>query len=278
MTAITGGGGLTQQLYGKLFERLNTDGDDALSRAEVGAAGGVSAKDAEAAFKALDADGDGRVVRAEMAPSDRFAVDTINTMLVAQEAVTPENDRKIVAHLFARADLDGDGALSAEEMDAERAVRRSASVDAGYSPNQLFLARDLDGDGLLRPDEVLVGHRVKLKLGGDPIRVDPAQAAIRPVSIHGDAGQIAPGEPDPFERRQKLLDRFESKTPPPDAPSADATPAGGFRHSTRERDEMKEGAAAEKTAEPISDALVARLMRNILQSWNAAPTSVDTSA
>jgi hypothetical protein len=41
---------------------------------------------------------------------------------------------------------------------------------------------------------------------------------------------------------------------------------------------MKERAAAEMTAGPISDVLVARLMRNILQGWNAAPTSVDTSA
>lgn len=116
---------MTQQLYGGLFERLNTDAEDAVSFAELGAVGGISARDAEAAFKALDADGDGRVVRSEMAPADRFAPDTINSMLIAQADATPENDRKIVADLFARADLD---ALSANEMDAERALRRAASL------------------------------------------------------------------------------------------------------------------------------------------------------
>jgi Ca2+-binding EF-hand superfamily protein len=82
MSAITGGGTLTQQLYQRLFDRLNTNADDALSFDEMNGAG-ASNKAAEA-FKALDSNSDGKVVRAEMTPSSAFSADTLNAMLLAQ--------------------------------------------------------------------------------------------------------------------------------------------------------------------------------------------------
>jgi len=272
MTTIAGGASLTQQLYGGLFERLNTDADDAVSFAELGAVGGISARDAEAAFKALDADGDGRVVRSEMAPADRFALDTINAMLIAQAGATSENDRKVVADLFARADLDGDGALSADEMDAERALRRAASLDAGYNPDHIFLAKDADGDGLLRSDEVEVGRLARLQPGAAQFSEDMITPATwRPLRT-GEGGQMAPIAPRSPEDRQKLLDQLAA-----DQVERASGPAGTYRYLTRELGEMRAAAGADFAAAPMTDALAARLMQQVLQGWGESPAT-DISA
>jgi len=66
MTTISGGA-LTQQLYGKLFDRLDVDASLGLTQDELKAAASSRSDEAfTAAFEKLDADKDGKISRAEI--------------------------------------------------------------------------------------------------------------------------------------------------------------------------------------------------------------------
>jgi len=162
MTSINATGTLNQQLYTRLFDRLNTNGDDALSLDEIGADNAGSVEDSDKIFKALDADSDGRVIRSEMTPSSSFGAETLASLITAQSDTDPaESDTAALTALFARADLDGDGALSEDEMNAEGALRRAAAVDAGYMAGPIFVPNDKNRDGLLTQDEIGVAQQIK---------------------------------------------------------------------------------------------------------------------
>jgi Ca2+-binding EF-hand superfamily protein len=106
------------------FDKLDGDGDGAVSRAEAELAG-------ENIFVALDTDGDGVVSEQEfMTP--RHAVDS--------GAARPERWREHRARRFAAMDRDGDGAVTPEEQ-ADFGDRRFALADA-------------DGDGLVTRAEL----------------------------------------------------------------------------------------------------------------------------
>ncbi len=273
MTAITSGGTLTQQLYQQLFDRLNTNADDALSFDEMSAAGTGSSK-AEAAFKALDTNGDGRVVRAEMTPSSTFGADTLNAMLSAQTDQAPQTQEEIIKALFARADADGDGALSADEMKAEAAIKQAAALDAGYSPDVTYLKVAGDSDGLLQRDEIMVARRLHIPASAiksiDELPVGIAERLQDATRAYGaepaGGGQVSPPQPLPPEERQARLDQLRA-----DLAERDSGPAGTTRYLSRELGGLRDQARADLDQTPMTDSLVSRLMQQIAAGWSAAP-------
>jgi Ca2+-binding EF-hand superfamily protein len=280
MTAITGGGTLTQQLYQRLFDRLNTNSDDALSFDEMSGAG-ASSKSAEA-FKTLDANDDGKVVRAEMTPSSTFSADTLNAMLLAQTDQPPQTNEEIVSDLFTRADADGDGALSADERSAEAAIRRASSLDAGYAPDHAYMMSDRDGDGLIRQNEVLVARRVHIPASAitfsDEVPADLVRRmeAVRLASADpaSSGGQVSPPvEPLTAEEKQKVRDQFTA-----DWAERDSGPAGTTRYLGREIDGLRDKAEADFAKAPVTDSLTARLMQRILAGWSAEPAGAPSSS
>jgi len=98
----------------QMFERLDADGDGAISRAEIDAA-------PAARFAEADANGDGKVT-----------VDEIAAMMRAQADAR-------AARMLSLRDADGDGALSADEMGPRRADRA----------DRMFSRLDADGDGAI---------------------------------------------------------------------------------------------------------------------------------
>jgi Ca2+-binding EF-hand superfamily protein len=274
MTTITGASpSLTQHLYQRLFDRLNTDGDDALSIAEVGVAEAGNVDSAKV-FNALDADGDGRVMRAEMIPSDAFAAETLNALIGTQtETSEPATNEEILADLFARADLDGDGALSAEEMKAEGDLRRAANLDAGYAAGPVFMARDADGDGLLRADEIGVTRLAAISsLPLDSIRFHdemPEDIQRRIAEIRELIG-LPPSPVLTAEEKQQQRDQWAA-----DRAERASGPEGTMRFLARDVDGLREKALADLDAADMSQALTARLLQRITDGWTG---SADVSA
>lgn len=100
---------------GRLLERLDRDGDGAISRAEARSLG-------ETRFKRWDRDGDGAVSEAEMIEA-------------AQERVA-----RRVGKMFARMDRNGDGRIERAEL--------AAVADARFE------RMDADGDGRVSAEEI----------------------------------------------------------------------------------------------------------------------------
>lgn len=243
-TVSATGSTLIQQLYEKLFQRLNTDGDEALTIEEMAGAGPDAAL-VSRAFKGLDADGDGRVTRPEMTPGDAFGHEVLAAMIQAQEGSEETADTDFLSALFARADLDGDGKLSEAERKAEADLRRAAVLDTGEFPKQVMIGIDADGDGLIAPEEA--GVATLRRLEG---RLLPMSPEDLPPSL---AEQI------------KAL-RGDAETPP--APPADAPLADPAESLAR----LRTLEAARLAEAPLSDALAARLFDMMTRAWAADPT------
>ena len=276
MTAITASSALTQQLYMRLFDRLNTDGDDALSVSELGA-GTSSQSKSEKIFKTLDTDGDGHVIRAEMTPSESFSAKTLGSLIAAQ-STPPENDpanpgTAAVADLFARADLDGDGALSAEEMKAEQDLRRAASLDARYAAGPIFVTNDKNDDGLLTQDEVIGSGRAlrSLNLPESAIRFRDERPeeqqkqfqAVREMQGLPSLPKLTADEKAAL-RAQWAADRAER----------DSGPEGTMTFLSREIDGLRAKASAAYAEQDLSDSLSHRLLQQVLsEAWKTEATA-----
>ncbi len=114
----------------RLFDRLDADGNGGVTRAELETA-------AAARFDALDADRDGRVSRAEM-----------STALETRDDRREARAEKRAGKILARADANGDGALSAAEFDAATERMRRFRKGPG------FAALDADSNGRLTEREL----------------------------------------------------------------------------------------------------------------------------
>lgn len=269
MTSIGASGTLTQQLYTRLFDRLNTDGDDALTVGEFDAAN----RDSANVFKRLDVDGDGRVLRAEMTPSGSFGPDALASLINLQatdgEAKT---DEEILADLFARADLDGDGALSASEMRAEGDLRRAANLDAGRIAGPIFVAMDRNRDGLMTQDEIGVGRQV-----GAPL------IPLTEVRFHDELPEAERARMEQFRERMGLppaeVLTDEQKAARREQWAADRAerasgPDGSWSFLNREIEGLRTQAAEAFDKAGLSDILSARLLQQILSdAWATRETA-----
>lgn len=246
MTTI-GGGALTQQLYQKLFDRLDTDTDQALSLDELKAGDSTRSSGAFATMmKGLDADQDGKISRAEMAAAPSMGGNPPSGS--ASEAV---------ASLFARADIDGDGKLSDDEMEAEKALRRADTLDNGFLSGPVFLRRDADGDGLRSQDEMAAAMPLRLSASALRVDVEPAQWSQIRSGPDGETVASPPVRTD--EDRQRLREQFAA-----DQAERESGPAGTIKYLTREVGGLRDKAAADFAASPMTQTLSSRLLAQIL--------------
>ena len=169
----------------KLFNKADANGDKAISFDEFEAAGkklpvGRSG-DAKTVFKQIDADGDGSLNKGELdAFGEKVSSQFRGALLQLQSTLGgagfgggqgPDIDA-----LFARADDDGDGAVSRAEFGKGAKDSPIAKLLAGDS-DKLFDAIDGDGDGSLSKQELTsFGDSLKDRLSGGASRSDALQA------------------------------------------------------------------------------------------------------
>lgn len=263
MTTI-GGGALTQQLYQKLFDRLDVDSSQGLSLDELKAADPTQSDDAFGKiFGGLDADQDGKIGRAEIAAA---ALAFRNGPLLAPS--TPADAasaaaRSAVGDLFKRADTDGDGKLSADEMEAEKALRRAANLDAGYISGPIFATRDADGDGAFDPSEVTGGSPILCKVNLVFHDEMPPEAQAQWRNEFGRAPDIY--SPEEKQRRRDELAAQQAEHM--------SGPAGTFKFSSGEIDGLRGDASAQFSTLAMTKTLSSRLLAQILGGLDVAGTA-----
>ncbi|NBB63292.1 hypothetical protein GVN18_28905 [Pseudomonas sp. ODNR1LW] len=262
MTTISAAGStLTQQLYQKLFDRLNTDGDDALRLNEISGLDAGNGKVSKA-FEAMDADADGRVTRAEMTPAESFGADTLNALIQAQSGPESLSDQEYLADWFAKTDTDGDGLVSNSERQASADLRRAAAYDAGYTDNRVLLARfGTDAEQALSIDDFSVGRALTLKAS----QISDAPPAELALARDETAPDVAA---EPLSRDQIIADLAER----------DSGPEGSIRFLSRQIDGLRAAESARIAADPVSDALAVRLFQQALSNWGPAEASRETVA
>ena len=261
----------TQQLYQRLFDRLDTDKSQGLSIAELQAAGGEK-QDYASAFKALDADTDGKISRAEMTGSSiALSNDTLSALIETQATTTPrtalsankgtlglldgvrsEQETQDINTLFARADVDGDGKLSDTEWDAEKALRRSSTLDSKTISGPIFVAVDADGDGLTSTDEVRAGRASPLPLLASTSAELPAPIDIAP-SPDGEATTTSGGA------RQQTQEQAQA-----DWAERTSGGEGTYKILDRELATYRSAAQIDFSGMTMSSALSIRLINQIL--------------
>ena len=260
MTTISAAGStLTQQLYQKLFDRLNTDGDDALTLDEISAVDAGSAK-VSRAFETFDADADGRVTRAEMTPAAAFGADTLNALIQAQAGSESISDTEYLADWFAKTDTDSDGLVSKSEREAAGDLRRAAVYDAGHMGDRVVMARfGSDREQPLSIDDFAVGRMLTLQPTQVSSLSPERQAEIRQLleSVGSDPAQTTP-ESEPLASAEQIAADLAERA---------SGPAGTLRFLSREIEGLRTAEAARIAAAPMSDALVARLFQQALNSW-----------
>lgn len=242
MTTI--GGALTQQLRQKLFDRLDADSSQGLGLDELKAADPAQSADTFAKiFATLDADQDGKIGRAEIASAP--ALSGAGAPLAGDA----------VSALFQRADVDGDGKLSNEEMETEKALRRAANLDAGYLSGPMFTSRDANGDGALDPSEVTALGDLNV------VALKPAFFDEMPAEAQARWPKALGREPDIHtpEEKQKIRDQLAA-----DQTERASGPAGTVKFLERELDGLRDDAAAQFSALPMTQSLSSRLLAQIL--------------
>lgn len=177
MTSIDTSALSAQAVWTRFIAQADTNSDGDLDRDELAA---IDPKaDFEDIMKARDADGDG-VLSTDELPKGAFSPMLFEQLLNAQEYrdATPEaraaDNAKAIDQLFAQADVDGDGMLSKDEWDAERALNMSRYADGGEAADVSFLVSRQVWDSLssagedgeqvagLRPEDIMVGRRMAL--------------------------------------------------------------------------------------------------------------------
>lgn len=264
MTSISSSGSLTQQLYMRLFDHLDEDKDDLLSVKEIGASGSHGSDSTNIVNK-LDSDGDGKVSRAEMSPPRTFGFETMSSLIAAQsEAERTRMSTEIVADLFKRADLDGDGALNVDEMSAEQDLRRAANLDAGFASDTVLVVRDKNRDGLLTKDEIGVAQELPIPLKMTFLDELPAEMQEEMLARYERLG-LPP--PKPVSEAEKAARRAQAEA---DRAERSSGPAGTVTFLSREIASLREKAmAAYGTGAQLSDSLSQRLIQQIMsERWS----------
>lgn len=175
-----GSSSLLRQLQQTMFKTADADGDGALSSSEFGSIGqslpgggnNVSAK--------------GMSGRASSAQD--FSAETLGSLLSVQESRDSRS-----AEIFASADANGDGTITADELAADMASHapKGAGGDTSQMAADLVSRADKDGDGVLSADEFKAaapkgGPR---GAGGPPPGPPPTEQADSRSSASGGGSQ-----------------------------------------------------------------------------------------
>lgn len=159
-----GASSLLQQMQQALFAKADADGDGQLSSDEFLAIGqNLPSSGNNGPPPAHSGVGGGR---------QNFSSDTMGSLLSLQQS--DDSDR--AAKMFASADSDGDGTLTADELAADMAAHAppGATGDTAAMAADLVAKADADGDGLLSSDEFAA---LKPRQGGPPPGGPPPSAA-----------------------------------------------------------------------------------------------------
>ena len=125
MTSGIGGlGSFSSAQFEKMFTRIDTNADGAVTRDEfiTGAPDDVSADKAGSLFDKLDSEGSGALSQSDLATAfQQMAASMQAGMIQAQAgAMGGGGERADASELFAKLDSDGDGSVSREEFVAGR--------------------------------------------------------------------------------------------------------------------------------------------------------------
>lgn len=221
MTSTAASTGITSQIWQRLVRQGDTNVDNSLSKDEFEAlrAGFQGNPDIEQIIGSLDANGDGSLSSSEL-PSSPFDGGMLGPMLDFQEyskadaTTREEDDKRVVSSLFERADVDRDGFLSKDEMEAESTLRQTRWLEGKSTDSDpVFLIRQGGDRNHLSPEDFLVGRRIPV----DQLKVvSPEELPAEVREAVEKAGEELKNSPDyrpPLteeEQRQQATDRVIS--------------------------------------------------------------------
>lgn len=266
MTALPGiGSTLTRQLYQKLFDRLNVDGDDAVSLAEMTGVG-LDNANVSRVFETLDADRNGRISKAEMTPSDAFGAETLSALIGAQTGPGALSDEEYIADWFAKTDTNDDGRVSKDERQAAADLRRAATYDAGYLATRgVMVLPGTNADDPLTLDQFQTITVKPLSLDISKVRFAedaPPEVLerINRVRAHSDLPPLTGPLTD--EERQRRLDQLQA-----DIDERSSAPDGAHSFLSRELSGMREQEAVRIAGSNLSSSLAAQLLQRVMDGW-----------
>lgn len=170
MSSTTASTGITNQIWQRIIRQGDTNADNNLSKDEFEAlrAGFKDSADLDQIVRSLDTNGDGSLSSSEL-PSSPLDVEMLGPMLDWQEygkadaATRAEDDKRVVDALFKRADVDGDGYLSKDEMEAESNLRRARWLEGKTTDSDpVFAIRIGANRDRLSPEDFAVGRGIPL--------------------------------------------------------------------------------------------------------------------
>lgn len=277
MTTVSGAGStLTQQLYQKLFDRLNVDADEAVSLQEMTVAVGDQTK-ASKVFETLDGDRDGRISKAEMTPSDAFGAETLAALIGAQTGSEKPSDEEYLADWFTRTDTNGDGLVSKDERHAAADLRRAAAYDAGYIPTRAVMVRpEASNEEPLTVDQFQAVTIKPLLMDISKVRFaedGPPEMLELMNKLRTQSGQPPLTGPLTDEERQRRLDQLQA-----DIDERNSAPDGGRGFLSRELGGVRAEEAVRIAESDLSAALAAQLFQRVLDGWTPRPDNNRISA
>ncbi len=166
MTTIDTSALSARATWTRFIAAADTDKDGELNGAELEAL--VPKDKVERIISLNDKNDDGKL-SADETPKGAFNAQLMAVLLGAQayRDASPEqratDDMKAIHAFFARADVDGDGYVSKDELDADRAISMAAFLDTGELPDTVVMARGAPDGTLRSPEDFMVGRAVKLE-------------------------------------------------------------------------------------------------------------------
>lgn len=179
MSSAEGSPGITSQVWQRVLRQGDTNADKSLGKDEIAAlrASFKDNLDIDQIVRSLDTDGDQSLSSSEL-PSSPLDVDMLGAMLDWQEyakadaAARDEDNKRIIASLFERADVDGDGFLSTDEMEAEKTLRRTRWLEGKSTGADPVFMINVDADrDRLSPEDFVVLRGIPF----DHLKITPSE-------------------------------------------------------------------------------------------------------
>jgi Ca2+-binding EF-hand superfamily protein len=158
--AISGGGYDVTSMWQDLFKKIDTNGDGAIDKTEMGSVLSTNGPSVEDVFTKLDSDQDGAIGENEY--------ETALSKLRPQRPPGPPpqvNGGASPEDMFNQIDADGDGTISKDEMKTAMAQMGPADFDV----DKIFKEVDTDNDGVIsRSESDAQMEKMKEKKEGPP--------------------------------------------------------------------------------------------------------------
>lgn len=219
MSSTASSAGITSQIWQRIVRQGDINGDNSLSKDEFEAlrTGFKDSADLDQIVRSFDTNGDGSLSTSEL-PSSPLDVEMLGPMLDWQEygkadaATRAEDDQRVVDALFKRADVNQDGYLSKDELEAESNLRRTRWLEGQTTDSDpVFMIRlDADRDHL-SPKDFMVGRPIALNSVLKAVPPEEVPAEVREaVKTAKEEWEKSPDYHKPLtaeERRQQTVDQ-----------------------------------------------------------------------